>query len=84
MIYCKQSSQCDLETQIENFRRVIFIIHECCETELRVYVSVIYNLPRDVWKPHVGHIRFSPSNPKNYTSTGIQFGDLIYNLYHNQ
>lgn len=83
MISCKQSSQCNPETQIDNLQRIIFVVQECCEPDLKVYVRMSYNLPRSVWKPLIKHIHFSSTNPKNYISTGIQLGDLIYNLYHN-
>jgi hypothetical protein len=82
MIVCKQTPQCDPETQIDDLYRIIFVVHECCEPDLRMYIRKAYKLSRDVWKPLIGHIRFSSSNPRNYISTGIQFGDLIYNLYH--
>lgn len=83
MISCKQSSQCNPETQIDNLQRIIFVVQECCEPDLKVYVRMSYNLPRSVWKPLIKHIHFSSTNPRNYISTGIQLGDLIYNIYHN-
>jgi hypothetical protein len=46
------------------------------------YLRKTDGMETHVWESQWRRIRFSQSHPRNYTSTGIQFGDIIFNLYY--
>jgi len=85
LIFCNLR-ECKTSIVLGNVYYLRWILKEVYETisnpVISEYLSRTDEVEAPVWESHLRRMRFSHKQPRNYTSTGIQMGDVVFNIYH--